>query len=396
MSNQPVSRSGPSPRPRALVIGGSLGGLFAGTLLRHIGWDVDIFERSAHDLDSRGGGIVLQPDVVEVFRRIGLDFGKISLGVPSIHRTVFNPDGRIRSKQYAPQTQTSWSLIYTTLRSAFGDAHYHQAKVLTKVEQDAATRKVTAHFSDGTHETGDLLVGADGGNSAVRQQFWPQQIPSYAGYLVWRGLIPEDEMPPVAREALHGDFGFANNAGSHILGYLVPGEHNDVRPGHRLYNWVWYRIADTAQLQKIMIDRDGRQRGYSMPEGMLADQWIDHVRQEARAMLPPSFQAVVEATQHPFAQAIRDLASDQMVVDRVVILGDASAIPRPHTAASTSKAASNALDLVDVLQESPNDIDAALKAWEPRQIALGKALRRQGMETGNYLLFHHPSDTHIG
>lgn len=54
---------------RAIIIGGSLGGLFAGNMLRSIGWDVDIFERSAGDLDSRGGGIVLQPDVVEVFRR---------------------------------------------------------------------------------------------------------------------------------------------------------------------------------------------------------------------------------------------------------------------------------------------------------------------------------------
>jgi hypothetical protein len=36
------------------------------------------------------------------------------------------------------------------------------------------------------------------------------------GYLAWRGLIPEDEMPPAARKMLHGDFGFANNNGSHI------------------------------------------------------------------------------------------------------------------------------------------------------------------------------------
>jgi 2-polyprenyl-6-methoxyphenol hydroxylase-like FAD-dependent oxidoreductase len=63
---------------RALIIGGSLGGLFAGNLLRQIGWDVDIFERSAHDLDSRGGGIVLQPEVIEVFRRVGVDIRTIA------------------------------------------------------------------------------------------------------------------------------------------------------------------------------------------------------------------------------------------------------------------------------------------------------------------------------
>ena len=86
--------------PRALVIGGSLGGLFAGNLLRRLGWDVDIFERSTQDLDSRGGGIVLQPDVVEVFRRTGIDLDAVELGVPSLHRTVFQPNGTIRTKQY--------------------------------------------------------------------------------------------------------------------------------------------------------------------------------------------------------------------------------------------------------------------------------------------------------
>ncbi|MDN0085621.1 FAD-dependent monooxygenase [Crenobacter sp. SG2305] len=141
MPSHSVSRSDLSPRPRALVTGGSLGGLFTGNLLRHAGWDVDIFERSSHDLDSRGGGIVLQPYVIEVFRRTGIDLDAIDLGVPSVHLTVFQPDGSIRSKHYAPQTQTYWSLIYTTLRSAFGDAHYHQAKVLTRVKQDVATAR---------------------------------------------------------------------------------------------------------------------------------------------------------------------------------------------------------------------------------------------------------------
>jgi 2-polyprenyl-6-methoxyphenol hydroxylase-like FAD-dependent oxidoreductase len=72
-----------SNKRRALIIGGSLGGLFAANLLHQIGWDVDIFERSAHDLDSRGGGIVLQPEVVEVFRRAGVDIRSVDLGVRS-------------------------------------------------------------------------------------------------------------------------------------------------------------------------------------------------------------------------------------------------------------------------------------------------------------------------
>lgn len=376
-----------SHRPRALIIGGSLGGLFAASLLSTIGWSVDVFERSVNDLDSRGGGIVLQPDVVEVFRRSGIKLGDKSLGVQSAYRTVFRPDGSIQSRHYAPQIQTSWSLIYTTLRTAFGDEHYHQGKVLQRVAQDTHAGTVTAHFDDGTEEAGDLLIGADGGSSTVRQQFWPEMQPRYAGYLAWRGLVAEDEMPLAAREGLHGDFGFANNAGSHVLGYLVPGENNDVREGHRLYNWVWYRVADTTLLGEIMTDRQGRERGYSIPEGQLADRWRAHLLRDAEALLPPPFRSIVEATREPFAQAIRDLASDHMVAGRVLILGDAGSIPRPHTAASTSKAAANALALVDALQATPGDVEGALQRWEPEQIHYGKYLESQGRLSGDYLLF---------
>jgi 2-polyprenyl-6-methoxyphenol hydroxylase-like FAD-dependent oxidoreductase len=392
----PVRKVNNAKKRRALIIGGSLGGLFAGSLVSKIGWHVDIFERSPHDLDSRGGGIVLQPEVVEVFRRVGVDLRKVDLGVRSAYRTVLQTDGSIQSKHYAPQTQTSWSLIYTTLKAAFGDQKYHQGKTLVRIDQDLPAGRVTAHFDDGTQQTGDLLIGADGGNSAVRRQFWPNMHPTYAGYLAWRGLLPEDGMPPSAREMLHGDFGFANNKGSHILGYLVPGEHNDIRPGHRLYNWVWYRLADERVLAEIMTDRNGRPRGYTIPEGQLADRWITHLHREAENLLPPPFREVIEATAQPFAQAIRDLASDHMVAGRVIIIGDAAAIPRPHTAASTSKAAANALALVDELQASPNDIAAALARWEPDQVALGKYLRQQGTQIGNYLLFRRPPIARVG
>ncbi len=374
-------------RRRALVIGGSLGGLFAGNMLYRAGWDVDIYERSPRDLDSRGGGLVLQPEVIEVLRRSNADIGQLDLGVRSRFRTVFHPNGTVQSRHPAPQTQTSWSLIYSTMRRAFREEHYHQGRKLVGIRQ-APNGPVTAIFEDGTEETGDLLIGADGGNSTVRHLLWPDAEPRYAGYLAWRGLLAEDEMPEMAREALHGDFGFANNKGSHILGYLVPGDDNDTRPGHRLYNWVWYRVADEAQLRDIMTDAEGHYRGHSIPEGKLAARWREHIRADADALLPAPFRAVVKATGRPFAQAIRDLAVDRMINGRVILVGDAAFIPRPHTAAGTSKAAANVLSLLDALTAFPDDLDRALASWEPDQIALGRYLYDQGSNIGNHLLFH--------
>ncbi len=380
---------------RAIVIGGSLGGLFAGTMLRRAGWAVDIHERSPHDLDSRGGGLVLQPEVVEIMSRAGTVLGRAALGVPSRDRLVLRPDGSIQSRQLAPQTQTSWSLIYSRMRQAFGDAHYHQGRKLVGVRQDSVAGHVTAIFEDGACETGDLLIGADGGNSTVRKLLWPELAPRYAGYVAWRGLVPEAEMPPLARATLHGHFGFVNNRKSHILGYLVPGEGNDTRAGHRFYNWVWYRAVTSETLPRVLTDSDGQRRDYSVPEGKLAAEWRDQLKREATELLPPPFRDIVHATAEPFVQPIMDLTVPTMVKGRVALLGDAAFIPRPHTAASTSKAAANALALGDALARCP-DIGRALAVWEPDQLLLGNRLFESGSQIGNYLLFHTPPAAQIG
>jgi len=83
-----------------------------------------------------------------------------------------------------------------------------------------------------------------------------------------------------------------------------------------------------------------------------------------------------------FLQTIQDLSVRRMAVGRIALVGDAAFIPRPHTAASTAKAAGNALALVDALKRE-TDIPAALRAWEPDQIQFGLHLRRQGKLLGD-------------
>ncbi|MEB7538553.1 FAD-dependent monooxygenase [Pantoea anthophila] len=371
---------------RALIIGGSLGGLFAGSMLQQAGWEVDIFERSSNDLDSRGGGIVLQPEVVEVIQRSGIKKVWDNLGVRSARRLFFRPDGIIEHDQYSPQVQTSWSLIYNLMRTTIEDVHYHKNRMLSAIEFPNENG-VTAVFADGSRVTGDLLIGADGNSSSVRSLMWSEQ-PQYAGYIAWRGLVPESEMPAQALHDLHGNFSFASNDGSHILGYLVPGPDNDLRPGHRLYNWVWYRVVNDAQREAIMTGTDGLSRHYSLPEGLLKAEWKTHMYREAEALLPPGFRDIVLSTAQPFAQAIRDLAVDTMVKGRILLLGDAASIPRPHTAASTSKAAANALGLREVLLDRSLNLHDQLARWNEEQVQRGKHLQKIGMSMGNRLMFN--------
>ena len=84
----------------------------------------------------------------------------------------------------------------------------------------------------------------------------------------------------------------------------------------------------------------------------------------------PQFLDLWKATKNPFAQPILDLAVPRMSQERIVVVGDAGFLPRPHTGASTSKAAANAIALGEALLRRRLDIDAALQEWEPGQLDL--------------------------
>ncbi|MUL35445.1 FAD binding domain-containing protein [Gloeocapsopsis dulcis] len=367
---------------RAIIIGGSLAGLFTGTLLRSIGWQVDIYERSSHTLDSRGGGIVLQLDVIEAFQRAGIPQDK--LGVVAQERYYLKRNGTIQQMPMR-QTLTSWNLLYASMRRQFPDQHYHQGKCLSEIEQN--DNQVTAIFTDGTRETGDLLVGADGPNSTIRRLLLPSYTPHYAGYVAYRGLVDEWELDAETAAIFTERFVFYQFPNSHILQYVIPGENESLVPGKRRFNWVWYvNYDETTELPHILTDKYGKRREFSIPPGFMAPSVEQEMRSDANRVLVPPFQKLVAATKEPFVQAILDLGIPQMAFKRVALVGDAAFIPRPHTAASTSKAAANALALVDALMDHQN-VSEALSTWEGDQLALGMRLWKHGQALGEQSQF---------
>src|SRR5258708_14571676 len=131
-------------KPKALIVGGSLGGLMAGIELHHAGCDVKIFERSPRVLDDRGAGIVMQSETLHMLtQRCGM--AEDETGVWLRKRQYLGHDGQPESQQYMPQLMTSWGLLQRALRAAFPAQHYHAGCQL--LDFTAGADPVSARFA---------------------------------------------------------------------------------------------------------------------------------------------------------------------------------------------------------------------------------------------------------
>jgi 2-polyprenyl-6-methoxyphenol hydroxylase-like FAD-dependent oxidoreductase len=366
---------------RAVVIGGSMSGLLCGLLLRRSGWSVDIYERVASELSGRGAGIVAQGELIERLHKLGLATDE--LGVHITTRKILNARGELTRSYECPQVLTAWERVYRLLRDAFPPEHYHRDRALSVFSQDAGG--VTAHFADGENVTADLVVGADGIRSTVRQQALPQAVPLYAGYSAWRALIAESAFPREVHAELFEYMSFGLPPGEQFLGYPVAGPDNDLRPGHRRYNVVWYRPADEkTKLQWLLTDESGHTHAISIPPPLIRREAIAEMRADAERLIAPQFRQIVRLIQEPILQPIYDLASPHMASGRVAILGDAAFVARPHVAAGVSKAADDAAALAEALRNEA-DVTGALRKFEAARLSENHRIIERARHLGAYL-----------
>jgi 2-polyprenyl-6-methoxyphenol hydroxylase-like FAD-dependent oxidoreductase len=365
---------------RALVIGGSMSGLLAALALTRCGWEVAIHERVAEPLAGRGAGIVAQPELKAALRALGLDAGS-DLGVDVPTRVMYARDGRVTHRLDVAQTMTAWDRVFHLLKAALPDTPYHCGKELQRVEQGAG---VTAHFADGTTAEGDILVGADGIRSTVRQQYLPELTPLYAGYTAWRGLVAEQDFPAALHAQLFEDFSFCLPSNEQMLGYPVAGPDNDLRRGHRRYNFVWYRPAsESEQLPRLLTDESGRTHALSIPPPLIAREVVAQMRAEAEDVLAPQFNEMLALCALPFLQPIYDLEVPHMAFGRVAVLGDAAFVARPHVGAGVAKAAEDALALADALEAG--DVESSLKQFEAARLSVGNKIIERARRLGAYV-----------
>lgn len=369
-------------RKTALVIGGSLGGLSAANLLHRSGWDVQVYERVAEELEGRGAGIVTHPELLETLGLAGVAVDE-TLGVQVAERVTLARDGSVLGRRPMPQVLTAWGRLYALLKAALPAGRYHNGRTLTSFEQDES--EVVATFADGSQARASLLIAADGVRSGIRQTLLPQAQPRYAGYVAWRGLVDEAALSARTREQLVPYFAFGLPPHEQMIAYPVAGRDNRVEPGHRRFNFVWYRPADEATtLRDMVTDASGKVWRDGIPPPLIRPEVLDAARQAAREVLAPQFAEVVEKTEHLFFQPIFDLESPQLAFGRVALLGDAAFVARPHCGMGVTKAAGDAASLVEQLQ-AHDDVPAALKAYDAKRVPFGNFIVGHARSLGAYM-----------
>ncbi|MCW5687327.1 MAG: FAD-dependent monooxygenase [Pseudolabrys sp.] len=373
-SRQPMNK-------RALIVGGSMSGLFAALMLRRAGWDVTVVERVKTELSGRGAGIVAQPELLAHLQRLGLKAD--DLGVHIHDRKILGPAGQITERYECDQIATAWERLFRMLREALPAECYRRDCALAGFAQN--DDGVVATFSGGETVAADLLIGADGIRSTVRQEVMPDAAPRYAGYVAWRSLIAEDALPPDVQRDIFPQMAFGLPRGEQFLSYPVAGPDNDLRPGRRRMNVIWYRPAEeNTKLQWLLTDDSGKTHEISIPPPLIRRAAIEEMHDAAERLLAPQFRAVVRLMDEPILQPIYDLESPTMAAGRVAVIGDAAFVARPHVGAGVTKAADDAAALTAALA-AEGDVAAALRRFEAQRLPVNRRIIEYARHLGSYL-----------
>ena len=331
------------------------------------------------------------------------------ISVTSRLRHYLDKDGKQIHTEDTVQKMTSWDLLYYLLRANFDGVENDYCKVPAPVKGEGKGSYDYGHTVKNIRDVGnkieieyeekegtkgsinaDLLIGADGPSSTLRSILMPEVKREYAGYVAWRGTVPEAGASDAVKAAFVEKFAFYHSEGVQILAYTIPGHNGTLDVGKRLINWVWYcnYPQDSKEYTELMTDSDGKKHHNTLPIGKMRKDIWDQQKDRASKSLPPQFAEIVCNTEQPFIQAITDVLSprNSFFDGKVLMIGDAVCGFRPHTAASTSQAAFDAQKLDDLLRG-----EIIREQWETDTMEYARYMQRRGVEMGQRSQFgHHP------
>ena len=364
--------SNTSPLPwirssRVAIVGGSIAGCAAAIALSRVGAEVTVFERSRGALQDRGFGVGLPGALWERF----VEAGYLDSDMPirrCDERLWIVADGsdrgRIAWRQPFPMGLNNWGLLWRALRANIPAEVTWRAGVVTesRVEADGC-----ALIVDGKEERFDIVVGADGGNSAMRALVGASPA-RYAGYSLWRGNYPVSRLASANAEFDDSMIGVMFSGG-HGVCYRIPG----LWGGEDTVNWAVYGSWPSPA-------RNGH---VFVPPGAISDVELAELDRIARTHLPPYWADLINRTHRAeFAlQPVYDHLEPCYVVGRVLLTGDAGALARQHTGLGVSKAIQDAMALEQACREHEG-WDQVLAAYDRDRRAYGRAAVDLGRRLG--------------
>ena len=330
------------------VIGAGLGGLVAAALLERRGWHVRVYEQ-APEFERLGAGINLGPNAMKVLRAAGVEAQLLEIGL--------RPEYWISRKWDTGETMFRYDMR-DVCEAAFGACYmvihrgdFHEiltenvapgiiafGKKLVALEQKSGS--VTLQFEDGGRETADIVIGADGIDSMVREALLGPARPVYSGYVGHRCIIPAEKLGDLAPADVSKWWSDDAHRDTHMVVYYLDANHEEI-----------YFVTGVPEPQWDY--------GFSH-----VDADYDELRL-AFADFHPEIHTLIEissgATKWPlFDREPLPLWSER----RLVLIGDACHPMKPHMGQGAAMAIEDAAILVRCLERCGEDYRGAFALYE--------------------------------
>jgi salicylate hydroxylase len=325
------------------IVGGGLGGLTAAIALRQRGFDVTVYEQ-AEQLGEIGAGIQLSPNAMRVLIGLGLEQAFEAIAFEPNRHVVRNwKSGAVVSATqmkgvFRPQYKAGYfgahrADLHAVLQQALPAECVRLAARCTGVTQTADC--ATLSFADGRTARADIVIGADGIRSAVRESLFGPDAPRFTGHIVWRGLVPAGSLP---KGLIEPDMTAWFGPNGTVVHYYV-------RRGE-LVNWIAHFETDWRE-ESWSVETDWREAA------------------DAFAGWHPTLGELFARTERCYKWALYDRDPlPRWTSGRATLLGDAAHPMLPYLAQGAAQSVEDGYVLADLLARHRHDAPAALQAYE--------------------------------
>jgi 2-polyprenyl-6-methoxyphenol hydroxylase-like FAD-dependent oxidoreductase len=358
-------------KPRVIVIGAGIGGIAAAAALRKLGVEVAVYER-ASDLGEVGAGVQLGPNGVKVLRALGLDptleglafepTEIVSVDWQTASQRFRQPLKAIATKQFgAPYLTAHRADLHRLLRAKVPDSVITLNARCTAVS--SSDRGAVATFADGSTVDADLIVGADGIRSVVRECLFGAAPARFTEQIGWRAILPIELVPTRV-----GPDKSVRIERTEYVGWIGPVGHVICYPirGGNLYNMFVGRVSS-----------EWAEESWTAPSNK--EEMLTAFAGWNEALL-----GMLSNVQHVFKWGIYDRDPlTQWTRGRVTLLGDAAHPMMPTLAQGASITLEDAYTFARNVARYANDPVATLKGYESERIDRARRVQLQARDQFN-------------